>query len=125
MVVMELDGSLDDPSYISNLPPEERVGNQNVFPFSLGVAGMQVNLTLRYILAADWWPLVRQQDYQFLTAETRIINDECHPYCSFRQRRAQGDAENPAYLVSIPAKSRWRSVWHRMVRIFDMVSWKS
>ena len=99
MVVMELDGSLDDPSYVSNLPPEKQVGNQNVFPFSLGVAGMEVNLMLRYLLAADWWPLVRQQDYQFVTAETRIINDECHPHCSFRQRRARGDEENPSYLI--------------------------
>ena len=98
MVVMELDGSLDDPSYISNLPPEEQSGNQNVFPFSLSVAGMQVNLMLRYLLAADWWPLVRQQDYQFVTAETRIINEECHHNCSFRQRRAQGDAETPIYI---------------------------
>ena len=99
MVAIELDGSLDDPSYVSNLPPEERGGNQNVFPFSLGVAGMEVNLMLRYLLATDWWPLVRQQDYQFVTAETRIINEECHPNCSFRQRRAQGDAEYPPYLI--------------------------
>ena len=99
MVVMELDGSLDDPSYVSNLPPEERAGNQNVFPFSLSVAGMEVNLMLRYLLAPDWWPSVRQQDYQFVTAETRIINEECHPYCSFRQRHARGDAENPPYLI--------------------------
>ena len=132
MVVMELDGSLDDPSYISNLPPEERVGNQNVFPFSLGVAGMEVNLMLRYLLAADWWPLVRQQDYQFVTAETRIINDECHPNCSFRHRCAQGDAENPSYLVKAkrveekkPSESGWRAVWQRIVRIFDKVSWKA
>ena len=106
MVVMELDGSLDDPSYVSNLPPEERIGNQNVFPFSLGVAGMEVNLMLRYLIAADWWPLVRQQDYQFVTAETRIINGECHPNCSFRQRRAQGDAEHPPYLIITPPESR-------------------
>ena len=100
MVVMELDGSLDDPSYVTNLPPEERGNNQNVFPFSLGVAGLEVNLMLRYLLAADWWPLVRQQDYQFVTAETRIINDDCHPYCSFRPRRAQGDDENPPYILN-------------------------
>ena len=119
MVVMELDGSLDDPSYISNLPPEERVGNQNVFPFSLGVAGMEVNLMLRYLLAADWWPLVRQQDYQFVTAETRIINGECHPNCSFRQRRAQGDAENPSYLIRTPPESRKCRIWQRIVKNFD------
>ena len=132
MVVMELDGSLDDPSYISNLPPEKRVGNQNVFPFSLGVAGMEVNLMLRYLLSADWWPLVRQQDYQFVTAETRIINEECHPNCSFRQRRAQGDLENPSYLVraegaeeKTPPESWWRAVWRHIVRIYDKVFWKS
>ena len=125
MVVMELDGALDDPSYISNLPPEERIGNQNVFPFSLGVAGMEVNLMLRYLLAADWWPLVRQQDYQFVSAETRIINEECYPNCSFRQRRAQGDAENPPYLIGTLSESWWRTIWHRIVKIFDTVFWKS
>ena len=132
MVVMELDGSLDDPSYVSNLPPEERDANQNVFPFSLGVAGMEVNLMLRYLLAADWWPLVRQQDYQFVTAETRIINSECHPNCSFLQRRAKGDLENPSYLVKAegveektPPKSWWRAIWRHFVRIYDKVFWKS
>ena len=125
MVVMELDGSLDDPSYISNLPPEEQGGNQNVFPFSLGVAGMEINLMLRYLIAADWWPLVRQQDYQFISAETRIINDECHPNCSFRQRRAQGDVENPSYLIRTSPESGWRAIWHRIVRLFDKIYWKS
>ena len=55
-VVMELDGSLDDPSYVSNLPTEERDSNQNVFPFSQSVAGMEVNLMLRYLLTDHWWP---------------------------------------------------------------------
>ena len=77
-VVMELDGSLDDPSYVSNLPSSERRRNQNVFPFSLSVAGMEVNLLIRYILSSGWWPVVRQQDYQFVTAEMRVHNDECH-----------------------------------------------
>lgn len=99
MVTMELDGSLDDPSYITSLPPEERESNQNVFPFSLSVAGMEVNLMLRYLLALDWWPLVRQQDCQFVAAETRVVNEECHPNCSFRRRRALGDMENPPYLA--------------------------
>ena len=132
MVVTELDGSLDDPSYISNLPPDEQVGNQNVFPFSLGVAGMEINLMLRYLLAANWWPLVRQQDYQFVAAETRIINGECHPHCSFRQRRAQGDAEHPSYLIrtghaeeQASPQSRWRMIWQCIVKIFDKVFWKS
>ena len=120
-VVMELDGSLDDPYYISNLPAEERVGNQNVFPFSLSVAAMKVNLMLRYLLAADWWPLVRQQEYQFTTAETHIINGECHPNCSFRQRRAQGDAARPPYLIRRHVECGFPAIWNRTVRFFGKV----
>ena len=116
MVSVELDGSFDDPSYIKNLPLEDRVGNQNVFPFSLNAAGMEVNLMLRYLLAADWWPLVRQQEYQFVIAKARIVNDKCHPNCSFRQRRAQGNMANPTYLVSTSQESWWRSIWQRIVR---------
>ncbi len=119
LVVMELDGSLDDPSYVSNLPPEERTANQNVFPFSLSVAGLEVNLMLRYLLSPDWWPLVRQQEYQFVTAETRIINDECHPNCSFRHRKAKGDVETPFYLVTGSDKNWWRALFDSIVRIFD------
>lgn len=121
LVVMELDGSLDDPSYVINLPPEDRNGNQNVFPFSLSVAAMEINLMLRYILSPDWWPSVRQQDYQFVTAEMRIINDKCNPNCSFRHRRARGDKETPHYLVRPPKRIWWRTMLGHMIRIFGKV----
>ena len=128
MVVMELDGSLDDPSYVSNLTPEERVGNQNVFPFSLGVASMEVNLMLRYLLAADWWPQVQQQEHQYITGETRIKNGKCHPNCTFLQRRALGDVESPFYLIEdlteLPV-SRWIALWGLISRIIDKTPWKS
>lgn len=104
-VVMELDGSLDDPSYVSSLPAEERGRNQNVFPFSLSIAGMQFNMMLRYLLAPEWWPLVQQQDCQFVSGEMRIINDKCHVNCSFRKRRAQGDREAPRYLIKDKEKT--------------------
>ena len=123
MVVMELDGSLDNPSYVSNLPAEERVGNQNVFPFCLGVAGMEVNLMVRYLVTSDWWPHVQQQEHQFVTGETRVSSAECHPHCSFRQRRAQGDAETPFYLMEELPTSRWRTLWRQVTKISDMISW--
>ena len=122
MVVTELDGSLDDPSYISNLPLSERGCNQNVFPFSLSLAGMEVNLMLRYLLAQDWWPLVRQQEYQFLTADTRIINEQCSQHCAFRARRAQGDPEEPHYLLEDDVPSGefgWQRIWSRLVQAFQ------
>ena len=122
MVIMELDGSLDDPSYVRDLPIEERAGNQNVFPFCLGVAGTEVNLMLRYLLAAEWWPPVNQQEHQFVTGETGTGNTECHVNCSFRQRRALGDVEEPFYLVSERPVASWRALWGRFTKVFDIVS---
>lgn len=98
MVSAELDGSLDNPSYIQNLPVSEQVGNQNVFPFSLSIAAMSVNLMLRYIISPDWWPDIQQQEYQFLTGRTHIRNEFCLPHCAFRNRRAKGDMEQPSFL---------------------------
>ena len=99
MVVMELDGSLEDPAYVANLPIADRDRNQNVFPFSLGAASLEVNLMLRYLLAEDWWPIVKQQDYQFVAGTSRVMNEGCKPHCSFRARRAQGDIQRPPYLL--------------------------
>ena len=56
MVSVERDGSLDDLSYISNLPADAHIGNQNVFPFSIATAGMMVNMMLRHLIALGWWP---------------------------------------------------------------------
>ena len=118
MVVTELDGSLDNPSYIKNLPEEQRGGNQNVFPFALHLAGMEVNLMLRYLIGDDWWPPVHQQDYQFVTGRTEINNEECRPHCSFRARTALGDAA-PAlpYLSDTPMPRRvWLASIARQIR---------
>ena len=100
MVTMELDGSLDSPSYIANLPPEARTNNQNVFPFGLSVAAMEVNLMLRYLLAQDWWPTVQQQDYRFVTGDVCITKGNCYASCEFPRRVAMGDSVAPFYLTS-------------------------
>ena len=93
-MVKELDGSLDDLGYISNLPANEQPRNENVFPFGLSVAAMIVNSMIRYLLAPDWWSLVRQQEHQLITGKTQVTNEECRANCEFRRRRAAGDAEN-------------------------------
>ena len=120
MVVTELDGSMDDPSYVSNLPVQLRIANQNVFPFSLSAAAMEVNLALRYLIAANWWPIVAQQDCQFVAGSTRILEGECRPHCEFRRRRAQGDAQDPVYLtVDERREGRLSSLialWRRVVK---------
>jgi len=127
-VVMELDGSLDDPSYVADLPSSARMRNQNVFPFAQSAAAMEVNLMLRYLLSSDWWPIVRQQDYQFVTGKTQVINEHCHQHCTFRQRRGRGDLEQPFYLYE--RKERLMKYWFvtarkRLIRLVDRISRKS
>ena len=97
-VVMERDGSLDRPSYVTDIPVDSRSGNQNVFPFSLAVAGMTVNQMLKYTIAPGWWPGSPQEHYQYMTGQVEVTDGECHPNCSFRNRRARGDEESPRYI---------------------------
>ena len=98
MVVSELDGSLDDPSYIATLPQSERGGNENVFPFGLSLAGMEVNMMLHYLLAQDWWPKIRQQDYHFTFGTIVPLDGECRVGCEMPERLAAGDLAVPPYL---------------------------
>ena len=102
MVVLELDGSLDDPSYTQGLDEDLSARNQNVFPFTLSLASMLVNLFLRYIISETWWPkpVVAQQEQQFvLNTLASIGRDDCEEHCAFRAMRATGDAAEPPYLL--------------------------
>ena len=99
---MELDGSLDDPAYTQGLDDDLSVRNENVFPFSLSLASMLVNLFLRYIISETWWPkpVATQQEQQFvLNTVASIGGEDCEEHCAFRAMRATGDAAEPPYLI--------------------------
>ena len=93
MVVMELDGSLADPAYVTTIPAQDRDRNQNVFPFSLSAAALQINLMLRYLLAEDWWPLVKQQEHQFV---------RWNPGASVRRWNVRGHKRRLSASLSLP-----------------------
>ena len=114
-VVAELDGSLDDPSYIQNLPKHERPQRQNVFPFSLGCASMQTNLMVRYLIGADWWPPIQRQEYRFISGRTTPTRSECQEHCAFRPREGLGDNQLPHYLR--PPLKRRDHAWIRKFSI--------
>ena len=115
-VLQELDGSLDNPSYLAGLPPDLRPQNQNVFPFSLGSAAMQANLMVRYLIGQDWWPVIGRQEYRYITARTYVSLGECNQYCSFRNRIALGDMSSPSYLRT--PKPRRPSRRQRLVNLY-------
>ncbi len=118
MVSAELDGSLEDPLYISNVPENQLVGNQNVFPFSLGIAGMQINRMLQYIMSEEWWPELHQQDYIFAQSILKTIESTCR--CEFRARRARGDLEFPPYLAQEILVSKWQAFRRKMSSLWPI-----
>ena len=133
MVVAELDGSLDNSSYISTLPRDSEIGNQNVFPFALSLASTEINLMLRYLIAPTWWPKVGQQDYQFVLGAFRNQNESCGPACPFPGRVGLGDLVAPHYLekretvfLSQPTVTPLLGYWKRfkdmLLRLVRLVS---
>ena len=122
MVVLELDGSLDNPSYTQGIDDDLTPRNENVFPFTLSLASLQVNLFLRYIIAEQWWPkpVAPQQEQQFiLNTIINIGDDDCKENCSFRPMRATGNASTPPYLKhsqpEFPVKSERRNTFSRIL----------
>ena len=133
MVGAELDGSLDDPSYVHNLPDGAIPRNENVFPFSLSAAALQVNLLIRYLLSEPWWPTVHQLDCQFVLSKLEVVNGQCIEHCSFNAMRCSGDGAIPPYLIwderemsPSPRKGVWTRVWEWIkghIRVLGSVLW--
>ena len=99
MLAAERSGLFENDAYIANLPIDARQVRQNVFPFALSVASLELNLMLHYCIALDWWPAVQAQDYQFVDGSLDLSDGQCRPQCEFRQRIARGDDELPLDLV--------------------------
>ncbi|MYG99358.1 MAG: ThiF family adenylyltransferase [Acidimicrobiaceae bacterium] len=117
MVMTELDGSLDDPSYLNTLPEDGASAGANVFPFSQSLASMEVNLMLRYLLAPSWWKGIHGQTHQLVTGETYIDAERCEPSCAFSNRVAKGDLEHPFYLTASVGTSDRRPARTRLSRL--------
>lgn len=100
-VVMERDGSLDDPSYIRHTDrlKEDRV-NENVFPFSANVASYMVLEMIRLVVREDWWPAATGKlHYTLIPNRLSIGHDNCSPHCSVHGRTAEGDRATYPFIV--------------------------
>ena len=122
MVVLELDGSLDDPSYTEGLDDDLSIRNENVFPFTLSLASMLMNHFLRYIISETWWPrpVVPQHELQFvLNTLSSTGREDCEEHCAFRPMRATGDSAEPPYLThpkpEHPVQPKRRHVVSRII----------
>lgn len=127
-VTAERDGSLDDPSYVQGLPEHMRT-QANVFPFSVQVASMEVNLLLHYLLKRRGWRDIYQQDYHFQLGKLRTLRGSCRGSCRFPHRVGRGDSVTPHYVdqpsPAVPRREQsrihqWRRHLGRLIRLARM-----
>ncbi len=96
-VVMERDGSLDNPSYINHNMAIS--GNQNVFPFASNLASLMVLEMLRAILREPWWQSAPTKlHYTFMANKLTPHINTCDPQCSIIQGMGKGDNWTYSFL---------------------------
>ena len=106
-VVMERDGSLADPSYVSQLGEEFSSGiNANVFPFCANVASHMVLQGVRLIVQGAWWPTTNRLHYSYIPARLTTKFSKCHDTCSIAGRTAHGDRFCYPFLERCPERPK-------------------
>ena len=99
-VVMERDGSLDDPAYVRSPRGSTSPVNQNVFPFSANLASFMVIEMVRLTAAEAWWPDVGGRlNYSMIPGRLRSAHKDCHEACSVSEGTALGDDYRYPFLV--------------------------
>ena len=103
-VMMESDGSLDDPRYIAASGDQiGQSGRENVFPFSANVASLMVLEMIRLVIRDDWWPpRPGKLHFSYIRARLTSMDGGCHPNCPVRDRIALGDLWKYPFLVQSP-----------------------
>ncbi len=97
-VSMELDGSLENPSYIESLHSKQGQGNANVFPFSQNLSSMEVLMMIRFLLSQNWWPKLNSIKYNFLSGQTDKDEFSCNKGCYFLDIVGKGDLNHVKVL---------------------------
>lgn len=97
LVSLERDGLLDDPSYLEQLDKDHvLLRHENVFPFSLNVASLEVLQMTQLLLGAI--PNVGNQNYHYVTGTLDRTNDNgCDQSCIYPPLLATGDTQYSSF----------------------------
>ena len=109
-VVQEVDGSIDNPSYIQG---QDGLNNQNVFPFSMSLASAMVLEMIRFVISEDWWSHVGEKTfYNFISKNIDIpSNKKCGENCIVFSRSGIGDKHIQNFLIKTRLKNQSFISW--------------
>ena len=112
-VMLELDGSWKNPGYVRGTGAGEPRG-ENVFNMSLSAASEILNMTIRMVVADEWWPALDGIERNFVTSRTKLRSGRCFDDCTIRRELWSGDnASEINYLEVESTRASWA------VRIVD------
>ena len=109
-VVKEVDGSIDNPSYIRG---QQGLNNQNVFPFSMNLASSMVLEMIRFVISEHWWHHAGTKTfYNFIlkNIDTHPI-EQCEESCAVFSRLGVGDKYLQNFLTKTQSKKRSVASW--------------
>lgn len=91
VVGLEIQGLLDDPSYMAQLDPgSPLVMNENVFPFSMNLASLEVMQMLALVLGPIYD--LGDQNYHYASGTLDVnLDQHCNPGCLYPGIVATGD----------------------------------
>ena len=105
-VMLEMDGSWRNPSYIRGSEHDGR-GGENVFCLSLSVGSELLNMVLRLPIAEAWWPNQEGIERNLVTGRTKTRSGTCHEHCTINREKWLGDgAGEIGYLVDSETRSK-------------------
>ena len=108
-VMLELDGSWENPTYIRGQEGGTR-RSENVFNASLATASELLNIAIRMVIADAWWPIQEGIERNLVTGRTKIRHGGCFDNCTISRERWAGDcASVPPYLEVEGIRMTWLS----------------
>ncbi len=92
-VATEIEGNLDDPSYLRGLPSDHRFKrNENIFPFSCNVASLEAMQLIALVTAIGGMANFGIQRYRYLPGIIEVDTERaCNTECDMKALVAQGD----------------------------------
>ena len=93
-VMLEIEGKLEDPEYIKGLSDDaNHKHNQNVMPFSMNVASLEVLQFIAYITDTANLDYYGVQRYRYKQATlSNYLSKSCSDGCDFVKSIATGDS---------------------------------
>ena len=112
-LMLERDGSWHSPKYIKAGGQDLRP-NENVFCMSLATGSELLNVALRLVIAARWWPPQLDIERNFVTGRTKVNDTACHENCTIMRERWTGDgAAEIGYLLAGEGRDVRASLFRR------------